>query len=76
MQGLMGAYLENNIQQFLDMQLQLSQQAQQMSPERWAQLLANPVTGSTSLLTDMSKQSNQFLTHMQAQMLKIMGLKR
>ena len=76
MQGLMGAYLENNIQQFLDMQLQLSQQAQHMSPERWAQLLANPVTGSTSLLTDISKQSNQFLTHMQAQMLKIMGLKR
>lgn len=76
MQGLMGNYLEKNIQQFLDMQLQMAQQAQHMSPERWAQYLSNPVNSSPSILNNFSQQSNQFLIQMHEQMLKAMGLKR
>jgi polyhydroxyalkanoate synthesis repressor PhaR len=76
MQGLMGSFLEKNIQQFLDMQLQMGQQAQNMSPERWAQYLANPAAGAPSIVNNFTQQSNQFLVQMHEQMLKAMGLKR
>ena len=75
MQGLMGNFLEKNIQQFLDMQLQMAQHAQHMSPEHWAQYLSNPAAGAPTILNNFSQQSNQFLVQMQEQMLKAMGLK-
>jgi polyhydroxyalkanoate synthesis repressor PhaR len=76
MQGLMGSFLERNIQQFLDMQFQMAQQAQQMSPDKWAQILSNPVGSTPSVLSNMTQQSNQFLIQMHEQILKAMGLKR
>jgi polyhydroxyalkanoate synthesis repressor PhaR len=76
MQPFMGNYLEKNIQQFLDMQAQLAQQSQQMTPEVWAQFLANPAGGLPTLVDNYTQQSNQMMLQLQEQMLKAMGLKR
>ena len=76
MQPFMGNYLEKNIQQFLDMQAQLAQQSQQMTPEVWAQFMANPGGGLPALVSNYSQQSNQVMLQIQEQMLKAMGLKR
>lgn len=76
MQAFMGNYLEKNIQQFLDMQTQLAQQSQQMTPEVWSQLLANPAAGLPSLVVNYTQQSNQMMLQLQEQMLKAMGFKR
>jgi polyhydroxyalkanoate synthesis repressor PhaR len=76
MQPFMGNYLEKNIQQFLDMQSQLTQQSQQMTPELWAQFLTNPAGGLPSMVGNYTQQSNQMMLQLQEQMLKAMGLKR
>jgi len=76
MQPFMGNYLEKNIQQFLDMQAQLAQQSQQMTPEVWAQFLTNPAGGLPTLVDNYTQQSNQMMLQLQEQMLKAMGLKR
>ena len=76
MQPFMGNYLEKNIQQFLDMQAQLAQQSQHMTPEVWAQFLANPAGGLPTLVGNYTQQSNQMMLQLQEQMLKAMGLKR
>ena len=76
MQAFMGNYLEKNIQQFLDMQAQLAQQSQHMTPEVWAQFMANPAGSLPTLVGNYTQQSNQMVLQMQEQMLKVMGLKR
>jgi polyhydroxyalkanoate synthesis repressor PhaR len=76
MQAFMGNYLEKNIQQFLDMQAQLAQQSQHMTPEVWAQFMANPAGSLPTLVGNYTQQSNQLMLQMQEQMLKVMGLKR
>jgi len=76
MQPFMGNYLEKNIQQFLDMQAQLAQQSQHMTPEVWAQFLSNPAGGLPTRVGNYTQQSNQMMLQLQEQMLKAMGLKR
>ncbi|SDL92813.1 polyhydroxyalkanoate synthesis repressor PhaR [Oryzisolibacter propanilivorax] len=39
MQGYMGAYLEKNVQMFSEFQSRLAEQAQGLSPEKWAQFM-------------------------------------
>ena len=40
MQGLMGGYLENNIQTLVDLQVRFAEQSKGLTPETWTQLLA------------------------------------
>lgn len=76
MQGFMGNYLEKNVQTFLDLQHQMSEQSQHMTPEVWTQMLAHPNPFLQNLMMNYSEQSKQMLTQMQAQMLIAMGVKR
>ena len=39
MQSFMGAYLEKNVQSFMDLQVKMAEQAKGMSPESWAKLM-------------------------------------
>lgn len=73
MQGVMGTYLEKNIQAFIDMQSHLAEQSQglygkQLGPEAWAQLMSaqNPVMQSA--LSAYMDQSQKMFTQMQDQM--------
>ncbi len=76
LQGFMGSYLEKNVQTFLDMQQQMTDQTQHMSPEIWTQMLTIPNPFLQNMLGNYTEQSQQILTQMQAQMLNAMGLKR
>jgi len=73
MQGVMGAYLEKNIQTFLEIQERLAQQSRtlvdgQLGGEAWAQFM----TGQTPLLQTMMNryidQSKSLFVQMQEQM--------
>jgi len=83
MQGMMGSYLEKNIQAMMDLQTRLAEQAQGISPEVWAQFMnaQNPVL--QGLMGHYSEQSRTMITQMQdqlqkqtEQMLGAFGLKR
>lgn len=65
LQGMMGSYLEKNIQLATDMQARMAEQTQGMTPEKWAQLMAAP-----GLMGGYGEQSRQMLTQMQEQMQK------
>jgi len=70
MQGLMGGYLEKNIQSLVDIQSKFGEQAAGLTPEMWAKYLnipaplmqgiaVNPVL--QQLQEQMQKQTEQFL---------------
>lgn len=65
MQGMMGNYLEKNIQLATDMQARMAEQAQGMTPEMWAQFMAAP-----GLMGGYGEQSRQMFSQMQEQMQK------
>ena len=70
MQGLMGAYLENNLQAFVDLQNRLAEQskglydASKFTPEMWARLMTGQAMG------DYLEQSKKLFAQMQEQMQK------
>ena len=76
MQGFMGKYLEKNVQNFLDVQIQLSEQSKNMTPEIWTQMLANHNPFLQNMMVNYTEQSKQMLTQIQEQMLNAMGIKR
>lgn len=76
MQGFMGKYLEKNVQNFLDMQMQISEQSQNLTPEIWKQMLANPNPFLQNMMVNYTEQSKQILTQMQEQMFNAIGVKR
>ena len=39
MQGFMGAYLEKNVQGFMDLQVKMAEQSKGLSPEMWSQFM-------------------------------------
>ena len=70
MQGLMGGYLEKNMQSLVDLQSKFGEQAAGFTPEKWAKYLnipaplmqgisANPML--QQLQEQMQKQTEQFL---------------
>ncbi len=68
MQGLMGGYLEKNIQSLVDIQTKFGEQASGFTPEMWAKYLNLPaMQGMTAnpmlqqLQEQMQKQADQFL---------------
>jgi len=73
MQGMMGVYMEKNLQTFVDLQRRMGEQAQGMfdaktfTPEAWAQLLSGQAPG---LMGNYLEQSKSLFQQMQEQMQK------
>ena len=76
MQGMMGTYLEKNLQTFVDMQRRLSEQAQgaldpkAFTPEAWAQLMSGQGPLMQGLMGNYLEQSKSLFLQMQEQMAK------
>ena len=83
MQGFMGAYLEKNVQSFMDMQVNMAEQAKGLSPESWAKLMNVQSPMMQGMMGNYVEQSKSAFTQMQEQMqkqseqmLSAFGLKR
>ncbi|MET0518449.1 MAG: polyhydroxyalkanoate synthesis repressor PhaR [Burkholderiaceae bacterium] len=70
MQGVMGDYLEKNMQSFTDLQKQFTEQSQGLafSPELWAQFLGAQAPVMQNLMGGYMEQSKNLLEQMQEQM--------
>jgi polyhydroxyalkanoate synthesis repressor PhaR len=83
MQGMMGSYLEHNLQAFTDIQARVTEQSkglfdtqsgpQAMSPELWTQFLAGQAPAMQGLMGNYLEQSKNMFTQMQEQMTKRAG---
>ena len=70
MQGFMGAYLEKNVESFMDLQVKMSEQSKGMSPETWAQLMKSQSPMMQGMMGTYVEQSKSLFTQMQEQMQK------
>ena len=76
MQGMMGSYLEKNLQTFTDIQARLAEQSKGlydpkvMSPELWTQFLNGQAPVVQGLMGNYLEQSKQMFVQMQEQMAK------
>jgi polyhydroxyalkanoate synthesis repressor PhaR len=76
MQGMMGSYLEKNLQTFTDVQARLAEQSKGLldprlqSPEMWAQLVSGQAPLVQNLMGTYLEQSRQVFTQMQEQLNK------
>ena len=75
MQGLMGSYLEKNIQAFTEMQQRFSEQSgvvgsKGFSPEMWTQFMSVQAPMMQGLMTNYLEQSKALFVQMQEQMQK------
>ncbi len=74
MQGLMGSYLENNLQSFVDMQTRLAEQSKglydpkTLTPETWAQFISGQAPMMQGLMGNYLEQSKTLFAQMQEQM--------
>ena len=77
MQGVMGSYLERNLQSFLQIQSKLQEQAKNLygdtsslTPEVWKQFLQMQAPGMQGMIGNYLEQSAKVFMDMQAQMQK------
>lgn len=70
MQSFMGAYLEKNVQSFLDLQVKMAEQSKGLSPEKWSQFLNNQSPMMQGMMGNYVEQSRGVFTQMQEQMQK------
>ncbi len=76
MQGMMGSYLEKNLQTFTDIQNRLAEQSKglydpaKQSPEMWTQFLNGQAPAVQGLMGNYLDQSRQMFLQMQEQMAK------
>jgi polyhydroxyalkanoate synthesis repressor PhaR len=76
MQGLMGSYLEKNLQTFVELQSRLAEQGrglydpQKYTPEMWTQFLSGQAPLMQGLMSNYMEQSTKLFTQMQEQMQK------
>ena len=74
MQGMMGAYLEKNIQAFIDIQNKLADQSKSlyegnaMNPEIWSQFMNMQAPMMQGMMTSYIEQSKNMFVQMQEQM--------
>jgi polyhydroxyalkanoate synthesis repressor PhaR len=79
MQGMMGTYLEKNLQSFVDLQRRVSEQAQGVldpkafTPEAWAQYMSGQAPLMQGLMGNYLEQSKHLFEQMQEQMQKQAG---
>ena len=83
MQSFMGAYLEKNVQSFLDLQVKMTEKTKGLSPEKWAQFMNAQSPMMQGMMGNYVEQSKSVFTQMQEQMqkqseqmLSALGLKR
>ena len=83
MQSFMGAYLEKNVQSFMDLQVKMAEQSKGLSPETWAQFMNAKSPMMQGMMGAYVEQSKNVFTQMQEQMQKqseqmlaALGLKR
>lgn len=83
MQGFMGAYLEKNVQSFMDLQVQMTEQSKGLTPEMWAQFMNAKSPMMQGMMGSYVEQSKTVFSQMQEQMqkqseqmLEAFGLKR
>lgn len=73
MQGVMGSYIEKNMQAFMDIQERLTEQSKglygaQMGPEAWAQFMAGQTPVLQNAMNSYIEQSKNLFVQMQDQM--------
>ncbi len=79
MQGMMGSYLEKNLQTFTDIQARLAEQTKGLyeapvqSPEMWSQFLSGQAPVVQKLMGNYLEQSKNVFVQMQEQMAKQAG---
>ncbi|MDR0779692.1 MAG: polyhydroxyalkanoate synthesis repressor PhaR [Pseudomonadales bacterium] len=77
MQGFMGAYLEKNIQAFMEIQAKLAeQQSKGLTPELWTQFMGMQSPMMQGILGSYLEQSKNMFFQMQEQMLGAFHIKR
>ena len=83
MQSFMGAYLEKNVQSFMDLQVKMAEQSKGLSPEKWAQFMNAQSPMMQGMMGNYVEQSKDVFMQMQEQMqkqseqmLSAFGLKR
>jgi len=70
MQGFMGAYLEKNVQSFMDLQVKMAEQSKGLTPEMWAQFMNAQSPMMQGMMGTYVEQSKNVFTQMQEQMQK------
>ncbi len=70
MQSFMGAYLEKNVQSFMDLQVKMSEQSKGLTPEMWAQFANSQSPMMQGMMGNYVEQSKTVFTQMQEQMQK------
>ncbi|MBB1075715.1 polyhydroxyalkanoate synthesis repressor PhaR [Rhodoferax sp. 4810] len=73
MQGMLGGYLEKNIQSLLDVQTRFAEQSKGFTPEMWTQYLAMQPPVLQAMMGGSLEQSKTILAQMQEQMHKQTG---
>ena len=73
MQGLMGSYLEKNIQTFTELQGRFGEPVKGLSPELWTQFMNGQAPVMQGLMGDYLEQSKALFAQMQEQMAKQAG---
>ena len=79
MQGMMGSYLEKNLQTFTDIQTRLAEQSKGLldptaqTPEMWSQFLNGQAPAVQGLMGNYMAQSRKMFAQMQEQMAKQAG---
>ena len=79
MQGMMGSYLEKNLQTFVEMQARMADQARGLydpkafTPEMWAQFMSGQAPMMQGLMGNYLEQSKNLFVQMQEQMQKQAG---
>ena len=79
MQGMMGSYLEKNLQTFTEIQARLADQSKDLydpaaqSPEMWSNFLNGQAPGVQGLMGNYVEQSRKMFAQMQEQMAKQAG---
>lgn len=70
MQSFMGAYLEKNVQSFMDLQVKMTEQSKGLTPEMWAQFTHAQSPMMKGMLGNYVEQSKTVFSQMQEQMHK------
>jgi polyhydroxyalkanoate synthesis repressor PhaR len=73
MQGLMGGYLEKNIQSLMEVQAKFAEQSKGLTPEMWTQFVAMQSPVLQGMMGGNLEQSKNILTQMQEEMQKQTG---
>ena len=70
MQGVMGSYLEKNIQTFMELQAKLSEQSKGLNPDLWAQFIKSQSPLMQGVMGSYVEQSKTLFGQMQEQLQK------